>query len=198
MGVFAAGVLAKQHRDLLPTGRADQARLTQLHLRTAPNRFRHAPGQAAIGGLVEAARRPAARHRPGTNLPSPHAGEEDVRIVRVHRQAGTSGVLVDEERLLPGFAAVVGAPDAARVLRVRAQAHRANENVLRIVGIHHDARDQARIGEPHVRPGAARVGGFIDAVARRNAVADHPRFARPCPDNRMLMRIDRQRADKQC
>ena len=117
-------------------------------------------------------------------------------IVRVHREAGTTGVFVDEEHLLPRLAAVVGAPDAARMLRTAADAHGADEEVLRIVGIHHDAGDQAGVRQAHVGPGAARVVGFVDTVAGGDAIANHPGFARARPYHRMLGRIDRQRADR--
>ena len=48
---------------------------------------------------------------------------------------------------------------------------------------------------PMLRPGLAAVGGLVDAVADRHAVA-HPALARPDPDRLGVLGIDRDRADR--
>ena len=50
------------------------------------------------------------------------------------------------------------------------------------------------LGEAHVRPVLAAVGGLVDAIADRDAVA-HPRLAGADPDDLRILRVDRDGAD---
>ena len=68
-----------------------------------------APVVAAIRGLVDAAfaRRPAADDRPRLALRAPRARVNLVRIRRVDRDRDDAGLIVDEQHLLPGPAAIL-------------------------------------------------------------------------------------------
>ncbi len=51
-----------------------------------------------------------------------------------------------------------------------------------------DAADAAALGQPHVGPGLAGIGRFVNSVAHHVAVADHPGFAGSCPDRAWIRR----------
>src|SRR5205823_6652976 len=90
------------------------------------------PCVAPVARDVDAARRAAAEHRPGVHHDLPRTGEQDARILLVDREARASGVLVDEQHLLPRLAAVGGAIDAAVVLWTGRAAERADEDDVRV------------------------------------------------------------------
>src|SRR6185312_11448720 len=71
------------------------------------------PMRAAVSALVQAAARPTVIQRPGCALRLPHRGIQDVRIARIHHEVDRAGLVIDEENLLPGLAAVSGLEDAA-------------------------------------------------------------------------------------
>ena len=115
----------------------------------ADGRFRQAvlellPRRAGVSGHVDRAAGAAALLRPRVQLDLPHAGEQHIRIVRIHRQAGTAGVRIGEERSLPGLAAVGRLEHAALRLRPRRAAERADIDDVRIRGCDDDAADAAR------------------------------------------------------
>ena len=124
------------------------------------------------------------------HLDLPRAGEQDVRVVRVHRQARAAGVRVDEEHALPVPAAVRRPVDAALLLRAGRAAERAGEDDVRVRRVDDDPADAARLAQAHVRPGLAGVGRLVDAVAHHVDVADGPRFARSGPDDTRRGRRD--------
>src|SRR5579872_6089547 len=96
------------------------------------------PGVTAVARHIEAARGATAGHCPGADLPVPDAGEETVRILRVHREPRAAGIAIDEQDVFPRLAAVLGTPHATRFFGLGARSQRADENVLRIVGIDDD------------------------------------------------------------
>ena len=121
---------------------------------------------------------------------------ERVRILRVHRQAGAAGLLVDEEHALPVLAAVGRAIDAALLLRPGGAAERAREHDVGIVGMNDDAADAPCLRQAHVRPCLACVRGLVDAVAHHIDVADRPCLAGSRPDRRWLRRRYGERANR--
>ena len=130
------------------------------------------PGHAAVARGEEPAAGTAAVAAPGVDLERPHPGEEDARVLRVHRDVGAAGVLVGEERLGPGLAAVGGAEDAALLLRAVGVAERARQHDVGILRVDHEARDAAGLLQAHERPGLAGVHGLVDALAERDVAAD--------------------------
>src|SRR6185437_8311167 len=115
------------------------------------------PGEALVGGLVEAAGGAAGFLAPGFLLELPHAGEEDARIGTVHVEAAAASAFVHEERFGPVDAAVGGTEHAAVGLRTVGGADRAGEHDVGVPGIHHDAGDAPGFLEAHQLPGLARV-----------------------------------------
>jgi hypothetical protein len=93
------------------------------------------PGGAAIGGFVETAARSAAGAGPRVHFQLPHTGEENARVAGVHRKVGAAGVLAYCQHLLPGFAAVGGAVDAALRLRPVSMAERTGEDDLGVARV---------------------------------------------------------------
>src|SRR5262249_44202474 len=153
------------------------------------------PGRAAVARHEQAAAGSAALAAPGVDLQLPHAGEENPRIARIHRQLGAAGVLVDEQRALPRRAAVGGAEDAALGLRPIGVAQRAREHHLRVRRIDDDATDAPGLVEPHVLPRLPGLGRLVDAVADRDVAAD-PCLAGPGPDDVGIGRRDREGANR--
>ena len=69
------------------------------------------------------------------------------------------------EDVLPRLAAVVGAEDAALLVRAPQVTHRRNVHDVRVARMDEDAPDVLRGVEAHVAPGVPGVGGLVDAVA---------------------------------
>src|SRR5580698_7645358 len=103
-------------------------------------------------------------------------------IVRVHREARAANVFSSKQDALPVAAAVGGAEDAAVWLRSGGATENAGENDIGIGRVNDDAPDASALGQAHVRPGFAGVGGFINSVACDVTVANHPRLACSCPN----------------
>src|ERR1700693_3390586 len=152
------------------------------------------PGGAAVSGLEQAAARPAAGAAPGVNLDLPHAGEKYARIVGVHAHVGATGVFVHEQNLVPSFATISGAEDAALGLRPIGVAQRAGQDDVRIARIDLHAADASGLFEAHQGPVLARVDGLVNPLAHGDVAADE-RFAGARPDDVGICRRDRQRAD---
>src|SRR6185437_16626872 len=145
---------------------------------------------------VNAAPRAAAEHRPGVHHDLPFAGEQVVRVLRIDRQPGAAGVLVDEQDLFPALAAVGRFEYATLVLRARRPAERADIYDVRVGRVNDDSLNAPGFGETHVRPGRSRVGRLVDAVADQVGVADRPRLAGARPDRRRPRFGHGERADR--
>src|SRR5690348_1012979 len=107
----------------------------------------------------------------------PHAGEESVGVGGIHGEFGAAGVFVDEEDLLPGFSAIVGAENSALVLRTKSLADSTNKSAVRIVRIYNDARDVACLFEADVLPASAGVSAFVNAIAHGVIRTNQPGLA---------------------
>ena len=164
-------------------------------LRRQPVPLELLPRRAAVARHEQPAAGSAALAPPGMDLDLPHPGEEDPRIARMRRDLRTAAVFVDEERPLPGGAAVSCPEDAALGLRPVRRAQRACENDLRIGRIDDDAADAAGLVQTHARPRLAGVHRLVDAVADRDMAAN-PRLARSGPDDVRIGRRNGERADR--
>src|SRR3569833_2229732 len=94
---------------------------------------------------------------PGIHLDLPGSGEDRPGILRVHRQAGATGIRVDKQLMLPGLATIAGMIDATLLLRRRQATERADINAVGVCGIYQDATDAAAVLQPHVGPGLASI-----------------------------------------
>src|SRR5205085_1469993 len=160
------------------------------------------PGRAAIRGAEQPAGRwfvravAAGTERPAFPPKIPHAGEEEVRIVRIHRDPRRAGRGIPTlQNLVPGLAAIrcfVEAP-IGRIAPERSGHRRINRVAARRT--HDDFRDPFRVRQPGEIPGLATVDRFINAVADRHAVA-RPAFAGADPDVLRIFRIERDGADR--
>jgi hypothetical protein len=145
---------------------------------------------------VHASAGPAVVVLPGLDVDRPQAREQRARIVRVHRELRAPGVLVHEQRLVPGLAAVRRLEDPALLLRPIGLSDRAGVDDVGVVGIDDHARDVAGGFEPHVGPGLARVHGLVDAVAHGVIGPDQPGLARARPHDAVVAGGDGERADR--
>ena len=137
-----------------------------------------APGVAAVGGLVQAAARTAARHLVFDAVGLPQRGEHHVRVPAIDRDIRGAGLRVLEQHLLPRRAAVGALEDAALVARHAVLAEVGDEHDVGIRRMDADFRDRVGVGEADVGPGLARVGRLVDAVAGHDVAAD-ARFTHP-------------------
>src|SRR5512132_2769459 len=127
--------------------------------------FETFPGQAAVGGLVEAAAGAAAFEVPGLAANLVERRVDDAGVIGVEDDVDGARVLVLVENLLPRLAAVGGAEDAAFRVRAEGVADRRDQHDVRITRVDDDRADLARVLQPDVVPGLAAVGRFIYAVA---------------------------------
>ena len=153
------------------------------------------PRVPAVPRDVQAAARSAAGAPPGVNLQLPRAREEHAGVGRVHGNVGAARVLVHEQDLLPGGAAVGGAEDAALRLRPVGVAQRTRERDVRVRGVHDKPRNPPRLLQPHERPRPPCVHGLVDALADRDVAADLA-LAGARPDHVGVRRGHRQRTDR--
>src|SRR3982751_4935186 len=65
-----------------------------------------APRGAAVLRLIDATAAAPAFHAPGMDDELPHPGDEDIGIMRVERDVGGTGRVIDEEHSLPAHAAI--------------------------------------------------------------------------------------------
>ena len=128
-----------------------------------------APGFSAVGGFVQPA---AGAHFLGgivgvesVALPLVGGGQDRVGIVRLQFDVNHAGLVVDVEYLLPRLAAVGGLVEPAGLVRPPEPPERSNVDDVRISGVNHDSARLKSLVEPHVFPGLAAVGRFVDAVA---------------------------------
>ncbi len=127
------------------------------------------PCLAAVRGLAETGVRPPLRFRAAAGeRVAPHRvgrGVQGFRIGGVHRQVDETGVLVDELDTGPRLAAIISLEQAALLVRTPHVSESGDVNDLRILRVHDDTADVARLFEAHVRPRLAAVDGLVDAVA---------------------------------
>src|SRR4051794_13780176 len=123
--------------------------------------FETLPRHAAVRRFEQPAAGTAADAAPGVDLDLPHAGEQDPRVVWIHRHVGAAGVLVDEQGPLPRLTAVGRPVDTALLLRTIGVTERAGQRDVGVVRVDDDAADAAGLIEPLVHPGPARVGRSI-------------------------------------
>ena len=155
------------------------------------------PGLAAVGRTVQAAagsgiRREVRQPRIVADLPG--RGIDDVGVGRIRGEIDGAGVGVDEQRALPGLAAVIAAEHAAFAVRAEIVAERRDQHVTGIARVDQDRADVARCLEPDVRPGLAAVGCLVDAVAGADIVARGD-LAGADVDRVRLARRDGERTD---
>ena len=126
-----------------------------------------APGLAAVGGFEDAAVRAGVlvAEFPRAFAGFPQRGVEDIGIGRVHGDVGRAGVLVDVKHFPPVLAAVGGGEDAALLVRAIGMPQHGGEQAVRVARVHGQRGNLLAVAKAQVRPGLARVGGFVDAVA---------------------------------
>src|SRR6185436_6699343 len=153
------------------------------------------PGVAAVGALPQPRARAATLQAVRGTPHAPERGIEDARIGRVHRQVDGARVAVDEVDALPGLAAVLRAVDAAHVVGTEEVAEDRGVDQVRVFRVDADARDDPRVVQAGVLPGAAGVGRLPDAVALGHVAADGL-FAGAGVDHVRISRRDRDGADR--
>src|SRR5262249_5268084 len=152
-------------------GREGEADAAQLAVGQALLGLQPAPARAAVPAHVQAAAGTARLHAPRRAPELPHAGEQVVGGLRVHRQIAATGGAVDGEHLLPAPAAVGGLEHAALAVVLPRRAGGADESGVAPARVELDARHVLGLLEAEVLPGLAAVARAVDAVAVRDAVA---------------------------
>ena len=160
------------------------------------------PRLAAVRGAVQRAaggrvRRVAARaERPALAAEVPRAGEQDVRVLRIHGERRAAGRQVRAlQDQAPGLAAVGRLVEAAVGAVAPQLARHADVDDVAVAGIDQNFGDVLGVRQAHVGPGLAAVGGLVDPVADRDGVA-HPGLAGADPDGVGMGGIDRDGADR--
>src|SRR4029078_4728738 len=128
------------------------------------------PGVAAVGRSPQTAPGPAAREAELASAAlirrcderSPVGRDDDVR---------RSPVAVYPEHLLPRRASVLGAIEAAFVVRAKQMADGGDEHDVGVVRIDDNATDRLRFAQTHVPPRGATVHRLVNAVAPGRALA---------------------------
>jgi len=128
------------------------------------------PGAPAIRRLEESAAR-AVEHVavfPWALARFPHRGVDHVGIRWINFNVGATGVFVFGNDLLPGLTTVGRAVDPALFAGAVGVSEDGCDHFVGIAGINHNRGDLLAIVQAgKVRPGLARIGGFVDAVSNR-------------------------------
>ena len=106
-----------------------------------------------------------------------------------------AGVLVLEQHLLEGPAAVGRAEDAALGVRAVRMTEDRDEEPVGVAGIDGDGRDHLAVAQPEMLPRASGVGGLVDPVADRQIGTDDARAGADV-DDVGVRRRDGDRADR--
>ena len=152
------------------------------------------PGVAAVGGAPQPAARAAAVQVPEAAPCRPAAGVQDARVERVHGQVHGAGVGAAVQHLFPGLPAIARAVHPALGVRAEGVAQRGHVDQVRVLRVHADAADVARLLQPQVLPGTPGVRGAVHPVAIGDVDADGG-LARAGVDHVRVRRRHRQRAD---
>src|SRR5262245_5874503 len=110
---------------------------------------------------------PAAGEFPRSPPRLPHPGEDNARVVRVEAHVGGAGVLVEVQDILPGFATVPRAEDAAVLARAKRIAKRRSEGRVRITRMNDDRPDLAD-ALPDVLPTPSCIDGAVNTIPGLN------------------------------
>ena len=143
------------------------------------------PGVTAVGGLVDAAVGATALEDVGTTETLPETRVEDVRVARVHHDVAGPGAVISRQtagEFAPRLATVDRLEDAALRVVIPEVSLRRDVDDVGVGGVGDHLADVVRLGQSHVDEGLAAVGGFVDAVAPRHAVA-HAVFTGAHPDD---------------
>src|SRR6185369_5138797 len=153
------------------------------------------PRRAAVRALEETAARSSARE--GVRRPEhlPERGIDDIGVLRIQRQIDRAGLLVAEEHLVPGLAAVAGPEHAAVRVRAVGITKGGHEGDVRVGGMDANAGDRLRAVEADARPGLAGVDRPVDAVTL-NDVAAQLGLASAGVDDVRIRRGDLDGADR--
>ena len=110
----------------------------------------------------------------------------------VHRDDASAGLLVDEQGLLPGLAAVGGLEDPALPVRPERRAERRQPHDVGIGRMNDDFANLTGVREPHELPGPARILRAVDAAADDDVAADRGASrCRPIPRRVGFRHFDR-------
>src|SRR5438874_6368896 len=115
------------------------------------------PFLAAIMRYINAAAGPAAEFSIGVHYNLPGTREKRVRTLRIHRETGTAGILIDKQHSLPMLTTIQCAENTALLLRSSQSPFGANKYNLRVSAINCDASNAAGLVQPHVRPSLAGI-----------------------------------------
>ena len=129
------------------------------------------PGVAAVHAFPQPRARPARREAVGRAAHVPGSGVQDAWVAGVESEVHGARVAVGEEHAQPGFAAILAAVHPAHVAGLIEVAHGGHEYHVGVFGVNADAADVARVGQPDVGPGLARVGRFPHPETRRHVAA---------------------------
>ena len=152
------------------------------------------PVRTSVSRLVNAAAWTAARKPPRHADRLPRRSVHQTRITRIHHQTDRPGVVVHEQNFLPRSAAIRGLENAAVRIGSEHMPHGSNVHSVGIPGIDEDCAGRVRIAQAGILPRLAGIGGFVNAVARNNGVAD-VRFAGADVKNLWIGWRHRYRAD---
>ena len=155
------------------------------------------PTFATILAAIQTTARAAGFEEPRPAPELPHAGVENIRVLRIHRQGCAACCLVDVENFLPCFAAIRCLVHAAFIVIIPQMPEHANVNRVRVAWIDADAADALTVFQPHVLPGFATIRGFVYSIPDRDAVA-HSVFSRTDPYRVRVRLINSQRSDRLC
>src|SRR6185437_14945449 len=133
--------------------------------------FQVLPIRAAVGGLVKSASGASADHAVGGAADLIHRGKHHLRILGIHHQIGGAGLVINIENFLPSRATIGGVEYAPLAVRTERMSNCSHINIIRVRGIHKDGGDVLRVAQTDVRPRFARVGGFVNAVAKSDIIA---------------------------
>ena len=124
---------------------------------------------AAIIGAIDPALRPALDDLPRLPVLVIHRRVERGRRLAVDHEVHRANAVVDVEDLLPRLAAIDRPEHPALFVLRKEVAERGDIHHVRPGRVNHDARDVVRIGQPHGRPGLARINRLENAFARDGA-----------------------------
>src|SRR5262249_49328211 len=132
-------------------------------------------GFAAVGGLPNAGAFPPTRGGfvdVEAVAPALVGGDQQrLGVVGLHAHVDDAGLVIDEMDAVPGLAAL-HRPLPAAILAGRVEAAQgADVDDVGVVRVTHDPAGLKGLLQPHVGPGLAAVGRFVDPVAVRNRVA---------------------------
>ncbi len=119
---------------------------------------------------------------------APHSGIQHTRVSGLHHDLAASGLLIHEQRTLPGLSSIGGFIDTAFGVGTKQVPHYCQPNDIRIFRMDDDADDMATILQSQIAPGFSSIITAPNTAQSLTHISPHRTFTFPCIQDALIGR----------